>query len=260
MEPTQKGFKHINGIELYFEIYGEGRPLVLVHGGGGSICFDFARIIERLSPDFMLIGVDLQNHGRSGHRNVPETFEQDAKDVTAMLDALGIEKAAFLGFSNGGNTVMQIAHLFPERVERMVVASSFFRRDGMPEGFFEGMMLATIDYMPSALKENFLRLNPDEEKLANMFEKDSQRMIHFSDWDESLLKSIKAPTLFIAGDKDVVKPGHAMKMQELVEGARLAILPAGHGNYLMNDENGQPDNDLITSATLLIRRFLSEND
>lgn len=96
MEPHKAGYLDINGIQLYHEIYGEGKPVVLVHGGGSSIRLDFQEVINRLHHHFMLIGIDLQNHGKSDHREISETFEQDAKDIAAVLDKLNIEKASFL--------------------------------------------------------------------------------------------------------------------------------------------------------------------
>lgn len=255
MQPLETGFRNVNDVSLYYEVYGTGQPLVLIHGGGGSIQHDYQEIIPRLYSHFQLIGVDLQNHGRSGHRTIPETFEQDASDVVELLRQLGVEKATFLGFSNGGNTVLKIAQLFPECVEALVVASAFFRRDGMFDGFFEGMNHATLDDMPESLKTNFLHLTPDHSKLLNMFEKDSQRMIHFQDWDESVLRSLRAPVLFLAGDQDVVKVQHTVEMAGLVDSSRVMILPAGHGTYLMADERGQTDKELIDFVALQIVKF-----
>ncbi|HAO28727.1 MAG TPA: alpha/beta hydrolase, partial [Chryseobacterium indologenes] len=77
MNPVETGYKQVNGIRMYYEIYGSGKPLVLIHGGGSSILFDFKEVIKRLQYQFQLIGIDLQNHGRSEHRDIPETFEQD---------------------------------------------------------------------------------------------------------------------------------------------------------------------------------------
>lgn len=257
MEPKEKGYHLVNGIRMYYEIYGSGKPLVLVHGGGSSILFDFKEIISRLENRFQLIGIDLQNHGMTDHRDIPETFEQDAHDVAALLKELSIEKASFMGFSNGGNTVMQIAHLYPEITEKIIVASSFYKRSGMMDGFFEIMNEATLESMPEPLKINFLNLNPDFSKLQNMFEKDSKRMQTFEDWDEKILTSIKAPVFFISGDKDVMKPEHVVEMWRLVPGSQLMILPAGHGSYMMADFEGNTDSDLIDLTVNEIIKFLN---
>src|SRR4051812_31666728 len=101
MKPTS-GFFHVNGIEMYYEIYGEGEPLVLIHGGGSSIHVTFGKIIPELAKHRKVIGLDLQAHGRSTDRGTPSSFEQDADDVAACLRQANISKADFFGFSNGG--------------------------------------------------------------------------------------------------------------------------------------------------------------
>ena len=258
MNPHESGYKKVNGIELYYEVYGSGKPVTLVHGGGSSIRLDFSEVIERASDEFKLIGIDLQNHGRSQHRQVPETFEQDAKDVVGLLAAIGVAKSSFFGFSNGATTVLQIAHLFPERVEKVIAASGVVKRHGMIDGFFEGMNNATIDHMPGYLKENFLQLNADNgpEKLQNMFEKDSQRMVHFEDLDDKVLTAIQAPTLLISGDRDVIKVEHVAEMNKLLPNSRLMILPAGHGSFMMADENRVVNEQLIDFTVAQIRNFI----
>ncbi|MGN7757108.1 alpha/beta fold hydrolase [Chryseobacterium sp. 22532] len=257
MEPNEKGYKQVNGIRMYYEVYGSGKPLVLIHGGGSSILFDFKEIIFRLETQFQLIGIDLQNHGMTDHRDIPETFEQDAHDVAALLKELHIGKASFWGFSNGGSTVMQIAHLYPEITEKIIIASAFYKRGGMMDGFFESMAEATLESMPEPLKINFLNLNPDFSKLENLFEKDSKRMQTFEDWDEKVLTSIKAPALFISGDKDVMKPEHVVEMWRLVPESELMILPAGHGSYMMADFEGNTDSNLINFTVSEVTKFLN---
>lgn len=257
MNPVEKGYKQVNGIRMYYEIYGSGEPLVLIHGGGSSILFDYKEVISRLENQFQLIGIDLQNHGMSEHRDIPETFEQDARDVAALLKEINVRKASFWGFSNGGSTVMQLAHLFPEIVEKLVVASAFYKRAGMMDGFFESMMEATLESMPEPLKINFLNLNPDFSKLENMFDKDSKRMQTFEDWSDDVLKGIKSPTLFISGDKDVMKPEHVVEMWRLVEGSQLMILPATHGSYMMADFGGNIDEKLIDLTVSEVKKFLT---
>lgn len=147
MKPSSNGFLKANDINLYYEIYGEGKPLVLIHGGGSSGFYDFEETIKRLENDFQMIVIDLQNHGRSEHRKVPETFEQDARDVIKVLEGLDIKKASFFGFSNGATTVLQIAHLFPYNVDKIIAASGVTKRHGMIDGFFEGMSKASLDNM-----------------------------------------------------------------------------------------------------------------
>src|SRR5687767_4904121 len=112
----KNGYSVVNGIKMYYEIYGSGEPLVLIHGGGSTIQTTFGKIIPLLAKHFTIIAMDLQNHGRSGTRNVKQTFEQDAADVISLLKNLGISKASVLGFSNGGTTALEIGIRYPENV------------------------------------------------------------------------------------------------------------------------------------------------
>lgn len=256
MQAHVTGYLEVNGIRLYHEIYGTGEPLILIHGGAGSIQFDFRETIVRLQERYLLIGIDLQNHGRSDHRVEPETFEQDAKDIVALMDKLGIEKASFFGFSNGATTALQIAKIYPDRVVKIIAASGVYKRSGLIPGFFQAMEQATIDNMPAYLKENFLKLNSNIDQLHNMFQKDRQRMIHFEDWKDGDIQRIKSPVLLIYGDRDVVTVAHATSISQLLPDARLLILPATHGVYMMADESGTVDEELVTFVMSQVARFL----
>ncbi len=165
------GYLAVNGIRMYYEKYGEGDPLVLIHGGGSTIQTTFGNIIPELSKDTQVIAVELQGHGHTSDRNAPESFEQDADDVAGLLKGLHISKASFFGFSNGGNTAIQIAVRHPELVNKLILASTFYKREGMQNGFFEGIEQATINDMPLTLRTAFLQINPDSSRLLTMFNK-----------------------------------------------------------------------------------------
>lgn len=228
----KSGYSEVNGIEMYYEIHGSGDPLVLIHGGGSTIETTFGRIIPVLAENHSVIAVELQNHGRSGFRNAPQTFEQDADDVAALLTNIGVSKASFFGFSNGGTTAMQIAIRHPKLVDRLVLAAAAFKRDGLVPGFFNGMEHASLDNMPIELKEAFLKVNPDTVKLRTMFNKDRERMIAFRDMSDEQIKSVSAPTLLISSDADVVTPEHTVEIHRLIPNSRLTIIPGQHGSYI----------------------------
>ena len=229
---NKNGYSDVNGIKMYYEIYGKGAPLILIHGGGSTIQSTFGRLIPLLDKNYRLIAMELQNHGRSGQRDVPETFEQDADDVSTLLKNLGIGKASFLGFSNGGQTALQVAIRHPEMVDKLIVISSPVKRSGFIPGFFDGMTHASLGNMPPLLKTEFLKVNPDSNKLQHMFEKDRDRMMNFKDFPDEQLKGIMAPTLLINGDADVITAEHAVEMHRLIPHSSLAILPGGHGDCI----------------------------
>src|ERR1700761_969431 len=102
MKPKQTGYAPVNGLNMYYEIYGEGDvPLVLIHGGGSTIETSFGTMLPLLEGCGKLIAVELQAHGRTNDRDAPETFEQDAADVAGLLKYLNVTRANILGFSNG---------------------------------------------------------------------------------------------------------------------------------------------------------------
>src|SRR6185436_18293307 len=143
------GYAPVNGLKMYYEIHGDGLPLVLIHGGGSTIQTSFGKILPLLAEHYKVIAVELQAHGHTSDRDSPESFEQDADDVAALLQFLKINKAHILGFSNGGNTAMQIAIRHPELVNKLVPVSSFYKREGMMPGFWDGMQQATLENMPA---------------------------------------------------------------------------------------------------------------
>ncbi len=251
------GYESVNGIRMYYETYGKGEPLVLIHGGGSTIQTTFGKIIPDLSKVNKIIAVELQCHGHTSDRNSPESFEQDADDVAALLQKLHISRASLFGFSNGGNTAIQIAVRHPEIVNKLILASTFYKREGLQEGFFEGLKQASINDLPQALKSAFLQINPDTSSLLTMFNKDRERMLEFKDWSDEAISSIKAPSLIICGDHDVVRSGHAAVMSGLIENSRLLILPATHGSYIGAAEIENPDIKMIEMTLQIIKVFLS---
>lgn len=226
------GYAEVNGIQMYYEMYGTGEPLVLIHGGGSTIETSFNRAIPALSENFSIIAVELQAHGRTNDRNAPESFEQDADDVAALLRALSLPRAHFFGFSNGGNTCMQIAIRHPSIVNKLVIASAFYKREGMMKGFFESLEKATLKDMPAELQDGFLKVRNDRNALQNMFEKDRHRMVNFQDWSDAQLQKISATSLVLMGDNDIMSCEHGVEMCRKIPRSELLILPGTHGSYM----------------------------
>lgn len=244
---------------MYYEVHGNaGEYLVLIHGGGSTIGTTFGTILPMLAKEFTVIAVELQGHGHSSDRNAPERFEQDADDVAALLQNLNISKASIFGFSNGGNTAMQIAIRHPERVNKLILASTFYKREGFPPGFFDGMKNATLNDMPHPLKKAFLDITPDSSKLMTMFNKDRERMVQFKDWSDKTVGSISAPTLVIAGDRDVIHPDHTVALSKVIKNSRLVIFPAMHGEYIGVAEIPNPNNKLPEMTVGIIKEFLKK--
>ena len=252
------GYAPVNGLNMYYEIHGEGPPLVLIHGGGSTIQTSFGKILPLLSRHYKVIAVELQAHGHTTDRDNAESFEQDADDVAGLLEYLKINKAHFLGFSNGGNTAMQIAIRHPELVNKLVVISSFYKRDGMMPGFFEGMEKATLENMPGPLKTYYLQINNDKNGLQRMFNKDRERMLGFKDWSDEQLHSIQSPTFLIIGDHDVVTAEHAVKMSQLIPNSQLMILPGTHGSFIGEVCAAEEGSKMPEITVAIIEEFLNK--
>ncbi len=246
----------VNGIKMYYEIHGQGMPLVLIHGGGSTIETTFGTILPLLAQHYKCIAVELQSHGRTSDRNAPESFTQDADDVAALLKHLHISKANILGFSNGGSTTLQFAIRHAELAAKIIVIAGAYKREGFIPGFFDGFKHATLETMPQGLRDAFLKVNADSAALLNMFNKDVARMVAFKDWNDEDLKSITAPALIINGDKDVVLPEHALKMSQLIPNARLIILPGVHGKCIGEMETTSPKNKQPEMIVELVKEFL----
>lgn len=246
----------VNGLKLYFEIHGSGKPLVLLHGGGSTIESTFGRILPQLAQTHQVIAVELQAHGHTADIDRRLSFEQDADDVAALLKQLGIAKADIMGFSNGGTTALQIAIRHPTLVNKLVLTSATYKRDGMQPGFWEGMQHASLDNMPPQLKEAYLKVNPDPKGLQAMFNRDVARMLAFKDVSDSDIQAIQAPVLVLNGDTDVVRPEHALALSHTLPHARLAILPSGHGDYLGEISAADKNTQIPVLVTALIEVFL----
>ena len=259
----ESGYAPAGALKMYYEIHGSSQtnapiPLVLIHGGGSTIETNFGKILPLLSRNRKIIAVELQGHGHTPNIDRPESFEQDADDVTALLKYLKIRKADFFGFSNGGNTSMQIAIRHPEIVNKLIIASSFFKKGGIIPQLWEGLNNAALENMPSVYKEAYLKVAPNPDDLKFMFEKDRDRMLKFKDWNENDIKGIKAPSLIIIGDKDIVRPEHAVEMYRMIPNSELVILPGGHGTYIGELAAEKKGSKIYESAVSIIEEFLNE--
>lgn len=228
----RSGYSEVNGIKMYYEIYGQGKPLVLIPGGGSTIQTTFGSIIPMLARKYKVIAMDLQAHGRTSDRNAPVSFDRDANDVITLLKNLNISNADFFGFSNGGTTAMLIAIHHPKIVDKLILGSALCKRNGVPKQFWNFMSHQTLTNMPKRLKDAYLQVSPNPNGLQIMHDKDMKRMLSFKDIPDSEIKSIRIPTLIIIGDHDIIRPEHAIEMHRLIANSELAIIPGVHGEYI----------------------------
>lgn len=226
-------YAQVNGLRMYYEIHGTGKPLVLIHGAASTIATTFGRILPDLAKTHQVIGVELQAHGHSDNRDGRQiTFEQDADDVAELLRQLKVEKADIFGFSNGGTTALQIAIRHPQLVNKLIIASAMYKRSGVAASFWKGMKDAKFENMPQPYVEAFLAINPSKEAVNVMFNQCAHRMQRFTDIPDKAIAGIPNQALILIGDKDVPTPEHAVALSRRMPHASLAIIPGGHGTYM----------------------------
>lgn len=255
----KSGYSDVNGLKMYYEIYGAGKPLVLVHGGGSTIQTSFEKIIPLLSKNRQVIALEIQAHGRTSDRNADLSFEQDADDIATLLKNLHISQADFFGFSNGGTTVLQLAIRHPQLINKMILGSALAKRNGVPEWFWNFMDQAKLENMPEQLKLGYKKVAADSNGLQVMHDRDAKRMQNFKDIPDAQIKAIKSPTLIINGDKDVITPEHALELHRQIEHSDLAIIPGGHGEYMGEITTLKPDFKESEMIVPIIEKFLNKN-
>ncbi|HET7661869.1 MAG TPA: alpha/beta hydrolase [Oryzihumus sp.] len=230
MTITDSGYADVNGLHLYYELHGEGSPLVLLHGGMLTIDLNFAGLIPTLAQRHLVIGVEMQGHGRTADIDREITPAGLAGDVVALLDHLGIDRTHVLGHSLGGAVALELAVSHPTRVRSVVPVSASVRPDGMHEDLTDPAKQATSTRMPTQqdfidFRDAYLRLSPHPEHFEDFLASLSRSAADLRGWSDEQLAGITAPTLIVQGDHDFVTIEHAALMQHLIPGAHLAVLP-----------------------------------
>ncbi len=256
-QDSTSGYAFVNGLKMYYEIHGSGTPLVLIHGGGSTLQTTFGRVLHDFGKTHKVIAVEMQAHGHTADIDRPLSFQQDADDIAELLKQLHIDKADIFGFSNGASTTLQFAIRHPEITNKIIVASSFYKKAGAPGWFWDMMSKPTFEGMPQPYKDAFLEINPDTNALHRMYERDVARMQSFPDISDEQMKSIKAPAFIIIGDRDVTTAEHVGEMHHLLSNSRIAIIPGGHGEYIGELTTPQ-DSALIAATVAMINKFLYE--
>src|SRR6266704_5093026 len=209
----------VNGISLYYEIHGTGKPLIMLHGGFGSFEM-FSTLSPALALSHQVIGVDLYGHGRTALTDRPLRFEHLAGDIVGLIEHLGLEKADLLGFSLGGAVALQTAIRHPERVNKLVVISTPFKRTGWHPEIQAGMTSITPEFfIGTPIHDAYISVAPKPEDFPRFVAKMREAMSQDYDWTE-LVSSLRTPTLIVAGDSDALPPSHSVEFFSLLGGGR----------------------------------------
>lgn len=229
-EPSRSGYADVNGLHMYYEEYGDGSPLILLHGGMLTIELNFAGLIPALTQRHRVIGVEMQGHGRTADIDRPITPAALASDVVGLLDMLEIDRAHVFGHSMGGAVTLELGVSYPDRVRSLVSASVSVRRDGLHEDLTDPAKQATSTRMPTQqdfvdFHEAYQRLSPHPEHFTEFLAMLSESNADTEGWSDEQLAGITAPVLIVLGDRDFTTVEHAALMLDLIPGSQLAVLP-----------------------------------
>jgi pimeloyl-ACP methyl ester carboxylesterase len=234
--PEAGNYAKVNGLSMYYEIHGTGKPLVLLHGAYMTIDA-MGEVVPELTKTRQVIAVELQGHGRTADIDRPLSYEQMADDVAALVDHVGIEDADIFGYSMGGGVALQVAIRHPDIVRKLVVASVSYTSDGMhPELLAMFPTITPEVFAGSPIEEAYLRIAPNPEDFPTLVAKLKRLDMEPYAWPPEDIQGISAPTLLIIGDSDVIRLEHAVELFRLLGGgvpgdltglpkSRLAVLP-----------------------------------
>ena len=213
-------YADVNGINLYYETHGTGRPLVLLHGGLGSGEM-FGPVLPVLADHHQVIFVDLQGHGRTADIDRPIDVRLMAGDIAALIDHLGLHKPDVVGYSLGGGVAWQVAINHPDKVGRLVAVSANVRRDAVyPELLQQQgqMSAAAADFLKDTpMYELYHRVAPRPEDFPRLLDKIGAAMAEDFDFTEQV-RGVQVPTLVVAADADMAPPSHYVEIFNLLDG------------------------------------------
>jgi pimeloyl-ACP methyl ester carboxylesterase len=221
-------YAEVNSLKMYYEIHGSGRPLVLLHGAFG-FAEGWAAFLPTLTKTHQVIAVELQGHGHTNDLDRPLTFEQMADDTAALLKQLKIKDADFFGYSMGGTVALGVAIRHPDLVRKLAFYGSCAgtAKDTYDPETYKQFQSLSADFAPPVLKGPYDRMAPDPKRWPILVTKIKELEKIFKGYSAAELKAIKAHTLVMMGDRDAVRPEHAVEMYRLIPNAQLAIFPRG---------------------------------
>jgi pimeloyl-ACP methyl ester carboxylesterase len=225
---TRGAYATVNGLRMYYEEHGSGRPLILLHGGILTIDLSFGRMLPALAEQHRVIGVELQGHGHT--EDIDRRLQLDllAEDVVALMDHLGLERADLFGYSLGGLVATELVVRHPERVDRLVVAATHFRPDGYHPEIHDPRqdsprLPTEADFVQ--MQQAYAAVAPDPAHFEAFLQKAQPMIAGFRGWSDEQLRAITAPTLLAIGDTDFVRIEHAAAIHALLPDAQLLVLP-----------------------------------
>ena len=213
--------------KIYYEVYGKGQPIVLLHGGLFGSTVEFADFIDQLKQKFQVIAISTRGHGKSELGTEPLTLEQRATDAMTVINAVSKDSVIILGFSDGGYSAYKLGAMYPERVKKMIVIGAGEVRPGLREFKFTAKMAIEMD---KPFWEQQLKLMPEPNRVEDLFTQVANCYNNVT-VSKDLLSTIKCPVLVMAGDKDGGNPvERVVNAARFIPNHQISIIPnTGHG-------------------------------
>jgi pimeloyl-ACP methyl ester carboxylesterase len=222
-------YASVNGLKMYYEVEGQGRPLVLLHGGLCTIEVCFGKLRSAFTKSWRTIAPELQGHGRTADIDRPLSMDQMTEDVAALLRQLKVKNADFFGSSIGGGIALRLAVKYPELVHKAVIFGVQYNNDGLVPGLVENLKVLKAEDIPPQFREGYAKVAPDPTKFPTLVAKIGAMVPREKGLSPEEIESITAPILVMIGDGDFVRPEHAVEMYRLLPHGQLAVLPqSGH--------------------------------
>jgi len=232
MNATKGDYAEVNGLRMYYEVHGEGRPLVLLHGAYMTVDA-MGAILPGLAETRRVIVPEMQGHGRTADIDRPITYEGMADDVAALIRHLDLDYPDIFGYSMGGGVALQLAMRHPGLVRKLVVASASYTSDGMQPELHE--MIPTITpetFAGSPMEAAYQELAPNPGDFPTLVEKLKRLDMTPFAWPAEDIRGIEAPTMIVVGDADVVSLEHAVELFRLLGGGAMGDLSGFSGHQL----------------------------
>ena len=218
--PAAGQYADVNGLHLYYEVHGTGRPLILLHGGLGAGEM-FAPVLPQFAANHQVILVDLQAHGRTGDIDRPLDTRLMADDIAALIEQLGLDRPDLVGYSLGGGVAFWTAVKYPQLVNKLVIAATNVTRDAIPAEMLaqqEQVGAGAVEALKATpMYELYQRLAPRPEDFGRLLDKVGASMAVDFDFSEEL-RGIQVPTLLVAADADMAPPSHYVEAFKLLDG------------------------------------------
>lgn len=247
------GYLPVNGLEMYYEAYGEGDPLILIHGAFSAIGTSFDLLIPGLSKSRRVIGLEMQAHGRTADIDRPLSAAQMADDVAAAITALGYEKADVFGYSLGAFIALNLGMRHPEKVNRLGLGSIASKKSGFQPGLMEGMGSMSPQMLHGTpWHEEYLRIAPNPDGFDTLFAKKMAMDAALEDVPDAAITALPMPVLVANGDADLMVPEHSVELLRLLGGGGFGDTPAGLPKSQLAILPGTSHVNLVFKPALLV--------